>query len=600
MTSSTSLRRRCVAAVAALIMPAAAVTARAQARGAQPAPPPRSAQNDSGRTRRLATDTTRNRRAANQDTTRAPRTGADSADARAGLNGIRLRSIGPGMVSGRISDIAVHPRDNEIWYVGGRRGRRVEDDERRHDLDAGVRQRGVLLDRQRRDRPEEPERRLGRHRREQRAARAWPTATACTSPSTAGGRGRTSGCKRVGAHRQDRRSTRATRTSCTSRRRARCGDGRRPRAVQDDRRRADVEEGARRRRGHRRDATSCIDPRNPDVLRRDDVAAPPHVWRSIDGGPESAMYRIDRRRQDVEEDHRRVCRPDELGRIGLAISPANPDVVYAIVEAARRQGGFYRSTRRRRDVGEAEQLQQRRRMYYGDLVRRPGQRRPRLRRWTCCIQVSDDGGQHAAARSASATSTSTTTRIWIDPDDADHLSSATTAACTSRFDRGQNWHVLRQPADHAVLRRRRRQQRRRSTTSTAARRTTTRSAARRARAASHGIMNADWFVDRRAATASCRKVDPKDPNIVYAESQHGVLHALRPAHRRARQHRSRSPSRASRRCAGTGTRRSSSPRTRTRGCTSPRSALYRSDDRGDTWKASAPTSRGSSTATARR
>src|SRR5438309_1116320 len=114
MLTSMLLRRgSVVAAVVALLAPSAA---HAQARGGQPAPPPRTVQNDSGRTQRLATDTTRNRRAANQDTTRTA--GADSANAGPNLGGIRLRSIGPGMVSGRIVDLAVNPRDKRTWYVG--------------------------------------------------------------------------------------------------------------------------------------------------------------------------------------------------------------------------------------------------------------------------------------------------------------------------------------------------------------------------------------------------------------------------------------------------------------------------------------------------
>src|SRR4051812_37992389 len=84
----------------------------------QPAPPPRSVQADSGRARTLATDTTRNRIAANQDTARTPGGAADSAAGGSPLGGIRLRSIGPAMISGRISDVAVNPRDKKIWYVG--------------------------------------------------------------------------------------------------------------------------------------------------------------------------------------------------------------------------------------------------------------------------------------------------------------------------------------------------------------------------------------------------------------------------------------------------------------------------------------------------
>ena len=34
----------------------------------------------------------------------------------------------------------------------------------------------------------------------------------------------------------------------------------------------------------------------------------------------------------------------DIGRIGLAIAPQSPDMVYAIVEAADKAGGFFRST----------------------------------------------------------------------------------------------------------------------------------------------------------------------------------------------------------------------------------------------------------------
>ena len=33
------------------------------------------------------------------------------------FNGLEFRSIGPAFMSGRISDIAVHPEDNNTWYV---------------------------------------------------------------------------------------------------------------------------------------------------------------------------------------------------------------------------------------------------------------------------------------------------------------------------------------------------------------------------------------------------------------------------------------------------------------------------------------------------
>ena len=85
----------------------------------QPSPPPRSVQSDSGRTRALATDTARNRRAANQDTSAASdSTGAPNGRGADPYSGLRLRTIGPAMISGRIVDLAVHPRDKKTWYIG--------------------------------------------------------------------------------------------------------------------------------------------------------------------------------------------------------------------------------------------------------------------------------------------------------------------------------------------------------------------------------------------------------------------------------------------------------------------------------------------------
>ncbi len=59
-----------------------------------------------------------------QGTPQTPRRDSAQADtARGGgagggaLGGLRFRSIGPALTSGRIGDIAVHPRDPKIWYL---------------------------------------------------------------------------------------------------------------------------------------------------------------------------------------------------------------------------------------------------------------------------------------------------------------------------------------------------------------------------------------------------------------------------------------------------------------------------------------------------
>ncbi|MEM1201696.1 MAG: glycosyl hydrolase [Acidobacteriota bacterium] len=86
-----------------------------------------------------------------------------------------------------------------------------------------------------------------------------------------------------------------------------------------------------------------MDPRNPDVL----YAATHQRFRNVaalmNGGPESGIHKS----EDGGATWRELTTglpTEDMGKIGLAISHQNPDVVYATVELARRTGGFFRST----------------------------------------------------------------------------------------------------------------------------------------------------------------------------------------------------------------------------------------------------------------
>src|SRR6266511_6001936 len=86
-----------------------------------------------------------------------------------------------------------------------------------------------------------------------------------------------------------------------------------------------------------------MDPRNPDVLIAAAYQRRRHVWTLINGGPESALYKS----TDAGATWTKLktgLPTEEMGRIGLAVAPSNPDVVYAIIEAADKKGGIFRST----------------------------------------------------------------------------------------------------------------------------------------------------------------------------------------------------------------------------------------------------------------
>ncbi|MFI5236694.1 MAG: glycosyl hydrolase [Ignavibacteriales bacterium] len=88
-----------------------------------------------------------------------------------------------------------------------------------------------------------------------------------------------------------------------------------------------------------------MDPRDPDVLYAASYQRRRHVWTLINGGPEGAIHKS----TDGGKSWNKLTSglpSGDVGRIGLAISPVNPDYVYAIVEAANDGSGFYRTTNR--------------------------------------------------------------------------------------------------------------------------------------------------------------------------------------------------------------------------------------------------------------
>ena len=88
-----------------------------------------------------------------------------------------------------------------------------------------------------------------------------------------------------------------------------------------------------------------IDPRNPDRLY---VAMWQHhrtVAAWVGGGPESGLWKSEDG-GDTWEEMKSGLPKGNMGKIGLAISPIRPDVLYAAIELDRREGGVWKSTDR--------------------------------------------------------------------------------------------------------------------------------------------------------------------------------------------------------------------------------------------------------------
>ena len=88
-----------------------------------------------------------------------------------------------------------------------------------------------------------------------------------------------------------------------------------------------------------------FDPRNPDVLYATAHQRRRRQWTYLGGGPESGIYKSTDAGANWEKVNKGLPGVDK-GRIGMAISPANPEILYAVVEAQNGKGGFYKSTNR--------------------------------------------------------------------------------------------------------------------------------------------------------------------------------------------------------------------------------------------------------------
>lgn len=256
---------------------------------------------------------------------------------------------------------------------------------------------------------------------------------------------------------------------------------------------------------------------NPDVLLASSYQRRRRTWTLINGGPESAIYKS----TDAGKTWKKVTRglpTSDKGRIGLAIAPTDPNLVYAYVESLENKGGIFRS----RDLGETwekrnpfdEQGQ-----YYGELFVDPKDK-DRIYFPNTFTQVSDDGGK-TLTRLGYQWMHVDTHAFWINPHNTNHYRAGCDGGIYETFDRGKSWRFINNlpitqfydisvdnnapfynvyggTQDNFTL-----------------------GGPAKTRSV-HGILNEDWFVTK-GGDGFQSKIDPEDPNVIYCESQYGVL-----------------------------------------------------------------------------
>ena len=259
-----------------------------------------------------------------------------------------------------------------------------------------------------------------------------------------------------------------------------------------------------------------FDPRNPDVLYAASYQRRRHVWTLINGGPESAIYKsIDAGAswKKLENGLPSV----EMGRIGLAISPKNPDYIYAIIEAQYDEGGVYRSVNRGGSWSKMSDYVSGGPQYYNRLFADP-ENENKIYSMDTYSKVSVDGGK-TWKNLGNKNRHVDDHAMWIDPDDPNHFIIGGDGGIYESYDNAANWdfkdnlpvtQYYRVSVDNDYPFYNVYGGTQDNNSMGGPSRTLNRM----------GIVNADWFVTN-GGDGFKSQIDPEDPNIVYAQAQYG-------------------------------------------------------------------------------
>ncbi|MCU0714105.1 MAG: hypothetical protein MUC43_18765 [Pirellula sp.] len=261
-----------------------------------------------------------------------------------------------------------------------------------------------------------------------------------------------------------------------------------------------------------------MDPSNPDILYASSYQRRRHEWVLIDGGPESTIYKSTDGGATWKKANRGLPGGD-MGKIGLAISPVDPEIVYAIVEALGEEGGFYRSTNRGETWSKMSSYVSDSPQYYNEIVCCP-HNVDRVYSLDTNMTITEDGGRTFSPL-GEADKHVDNHAMHIDPLDPDHLIIGCDGGIYETWDKGRTYDFkanlpLTQFYKIAVSNEKPFYFVYGGTQDNATQGGPSRTNN------NHGIRNSDWFVTV-FGDGFGPAVDPENPDTVYSQWQYGGL-----------------------------------------------------------------------------
>ncbi len=263
-----------------------------------------------------------------------------------------------------------------------------------------------------------------------------------------------------------------------------------------------------------------LDPRNPDVIYAVSWQRFRNVAVLMDGGPGTGIHKS----TDGGETWRELTEglPEgNRGKTGLAISPQDPDVIYATIETTNREGGFWRSE----DGGDSWEKRNEYLSggtgphYYNEIFASP-HAFDRVYQMDVWMHVTDDGGENFTEMRRGYKH-SDHHAMAFRADDPDYLLVGTDGGVYESHDLGETWRYIanlpltqfyKVAVDYAEPFYNVYGGTQDNNSQGGPSRTMT----------TNGIRNADWFVTL-FGDGHQSAVDPTNPDIIYAQWQQGNL-----------------------------------------------------------------------------
>lgn len=264
-------------------------------------------------------------------------------------------------------------------------------------------------------------------------------------------------------------------------------------------------------------AEIAIDPENPEILYASAHQRRRREWTYIGGGPESGLYKSTDGGQTWKEINTGL--PEgEMGRIGIAVSPVDPNYVYAIVEGRDDKGGFFRSTNKGESWSKMSGYNTSGN-YYQEIVCDLTDR-DKVFSMNTWLHHTEDGGKNFKQTGEDKKHVDNHC-IWIDPNNANHWLVGCDGGIYETYNHAKDWKFY---SNLPII-----QFYKVATDNDApfyniygGTQDNNSMGGPSATINNAGILNSDWYITN-GGDGFESAIDPQNPDIAYAQAQYGWL-----------------------------------------------------------------------------